>query len=78
MPESATIKPSEVRTGKVKFYSDERGYGFVIPDDEGADLFFHIRAVVAGFYPQTGDRVSFVEIKDRAGRRCADKVAGSR
>ena len=78
MSDSATIKPGEVQTGKIKFYSDERGYGFLIPDDEGTDLFFHIRAVAAGFYPRAGDRVSFIEAKDRAGRRCAEKVAAAR
>ena len=32
-------------SGKVKKYNDDRGYGFIGPDDGSADLFFHISEV---------------------------------
>lgn len=44
--------------GVVKFYNSEKAFGFIQPDEEMEDLFFHKTACPDGV-PQEGDTVQF-------------------
>jgi CspA family cold shock protein len=53
--------------GTVKFFNDQRGFGFIQPDDGSKDVFVHISAVEsAGMRVLSeGQKIAFDVVADR-------------
>ena len=62
-------KEKYVATGKVKWFSPEKGYGFVTPDEGGEDLFIHYSNIAGnGFKSLTeGQKVEYEAGQGRKG-----------
>ncbi|UXM94249.1 MULTISPECIES: cold-shock protein [unclassified Bartonella] len=58
------------QTGEVKFFNNEKGFGFIKPDDGGPDIFVHISAVQDSGLPGLNDaqKVSYDTEPDRRGK----------
>lgn len=58
------------QTGTVKFFNGEKGFGFIKPDDGGADIFVHVSALQASGMGDLaeGQKVSFETEPDRRGK----------
>lgn len=59
--------------GTVKFFNEDKGYGFIAPEGGGNDAFVHISAVqAAGLGTLSRDqRVSYEMEQDRRGKMSA-------
>ena len=58
--------------GKIKFFNEEKGFGFIQPDDGGNDLFVH-QSETEGYVLNEGDPVEYEIGSGRKGP-CAVKV----
>ena len=64
-------------TGTVKFYNDQKGYGFIAPDGGGNDVFVHAtaleRAGLTGL--RKNQKVSFeTEVDRRSGKTAVSTI----
>jgi cold shock protein len=68
------MRERAMATGIVKWFNSTKGYGFIAPDEGGADVFVHVSAVersgLAGL--REGQAVSFdIEVDQRKGKSAA-------
>jgi cold shock protein len=62
------------QTGLVEFFKEDKGYGFIRPDDGGKDVFVHHSSIdMDGLKSLSkGDRVEFELLEDPKGPRAQD------
>lgn len=60
-------------SGTVKWFNNKKGFGFIVPDTGGSDVFVHISAVEQSGMQglDEGQKVTFELAPDRQGRMTA-------
>ncbi|PCK77508.1 cold-shock protein [Rhizobium sophoriradicis] len=62
-------------TGTVKFFNGDKGFGFITPDNGGADVFVHVSALQGASNLSDGQKVSYDVGQDRkTGKSKAENV----
>ncbi|MBY3432720.1 cold-shock protein [Rhizobium laguerreae] len=62
-------------TGTIKFFNNDKGFGFITPESGGQDVFVHVSAVNGGSLRE-GDKVSYELGQDRkTGKAKAENVS---
>jgi cold shock CspA family protein len=63
------------QTGRVKFFAEKKGFGFIVPENDSAQsIFFHISDCLSDFEPDKDDVVTFAMGTGRDGRPKAVEI----
>jgi CspA family cold shock protein len=72
VPKPLVIVGTNEGDGTVKWYNNDKGFGFILPDDTREDLFFHYNSIDHDFpYAIEGQRVNFDIVEGKRGLEAA-------
>ncbi|MBC7893100.1 MAG: cold shock domain-containing protein [Sphingobacteriaceae bacterium] len=55
-----------MQTGTVKFFNESKGFGFIVDDETGQDIFVHVTGL-GGTTIRQNDKVSFEVVNGKKG-----------
>lgn len=61
-------------TGKVKWFNEQKGFGFITPDEGGSDLFIHHSNISTGGFRtlRDGQSVEYVAAQGKKGMEATE------
>jgi CspA family cold shock protein len=73
-PNAPPLKEKEMTQGTVKWFNGEKGFGFITPDGDAADVFVHFSAIQADGYRslEENQRVEFEVTQGQKGPQAAN------
>ena len=68
-PRRREVGPVHMAQGTVKWFNEDKGYGFISPDEGGDDLFVHYSGIVGNGYKslEEGEKVTYEAVQGRKG-----------
>ncbi len=65
---------NRMATGTVKWFSDDKGFGFITPDEGGRDLFVHFSGIIGDGYRSLaeGAKVTYDEENGEKGPKAVN------
>jgi cold shock protein len=73
-PRRRKVGPEYMAQGTVKWFSEDKGYGFISPDEGGEDLFVHYSGIVGNGFKalDEGEKVTYEATQGRKGMQAVN------